>query len=113
MRFFVLAAGLAIPALAMPEPVSGGLSLGARDTVKLNQYRSMDDCNNDRNILYHAAPVSGRCYDIDGQTGAFFINTGGFQGSKLYTGSGCNGNTLGVSGGSCIARAQWNSFRLS
>jgi hypothetical protein len=33
--------------------------------------------NADRNILYHAAPVSGRCYDLDDQTGAFFWATGG------------------------------------
>jgi hypothetical protein len=43
MKFLALAAALAIPALAMPEPVSGGSSLDARDNVKLNQYRSMDD----------------------------------------------------------------------
>jgi hypothetical protein len=30
----------------------------------------------------------------------------------VFTGSGCNGGTLGVSGGSCIERGQWNSFRL-
>jgi hypothetical protein len=34
--------------------------------------------NNDRNILYHAAPVSGRCYTLDDKTGAFFYNTGGY-----------------------------------
>lgn len=33
---------------------------------------------NDRNILYHAAPSTGNCYDLDGQTGAFFYNTAGF-----------------------------------
>ncbi|KAF2128746.1 hypothetical protein P153DRAFT_357271 [Dothidotthia symphoricarpi CBS 119687] len=82
MKFLALAAAFTIPALAMPEPVSGGLSLATRDAVKLNQYRTMDDCRNDRNILYHAAPVSGTCYNIDGQTGAFFINTGGFLASK-------------------------------
>jgi hypothetical protein len=43
MKFLAVAAALAIPALAMPEPVSGGSALGARDNVKLNQYRSMDD----------------------------------------------------------------------
>jgi hypothetical protein len=31
----------------------------------------------------------------------------------VYSGSGCNGGTLGVSGGSCIEKGQWNSFRLS
>ncbi|KAF9700846.1 hypothetical protein EKO04_000444 [Ascochyta lentis] len=106
MKFLAVAAVLAIPALAMPE------ALGARDNVKLNQYSSMSDCKNDKDILYHAAPVSGRCYNIDGKTGAFFINTAGFLASKLYTGTGCNGNTLGVTGGSCIERGQWNSFKL-
>lgn len=33
---------------------------------------------NDRDILYHAAPSLGNCYDLDGQTGAFFYNTAGF-----------------------------------
>lgn len=32
----------------------------------------------DRNILYHAAPSTGNCYDLDGKTGAFFYNTAGF-----------------------------------
>jgi hypothetical protein len=32
---------------------------------------------NDKNILYHAAPVSGRCYNLDDATAAFFWNTGG------------------------------------
>lgn len=43
MKFFLFAAALAAPALAMPEPVSEGASLVARDKVKLNQYRTMDD----------------------------------------------------------------------
>jgi hypothetical protein len=43
MKFLVLAA-LAIPALAMPEPVSGDGSLVTRaDLPKLNQYRTLDD----------------------------------------------------------------------
>ena len=33
---------------------------------------------NDRDILYHAAPTLGNCYDLDGQTGAFFYNTAGY-----------------------------------
>lgn len=37
----------------------------------------MLNSNNDANILYHAAPVSGRCYNLDDATGAFFWNTGG------------------------------------
>jgi hypothetical protein len=42
MKFIVLAA-LAIPALAMPEPVSGSGTLLERDLPKLNQYRTLDD----------------------------------------------------------------------
>lgn len=30
----------------------------------------------------------------------------------VYIESGCNGGTLGVRGGSCIERGQWNAFRL-
>lgn len=36
-----------------------------------------NDSNNDRSILFHAAPVSGRCYNLDGKTRAFFWATGG------------------------------------
>jgi hypothetical protein len=43
MKFLVLAAALTVSAMAMPEPVSGGNTLNARDKVKLNQYKSMDD----------------------------------------------------------------------
>ncbi|KZM21354.1 uncharacterized protein EKO05_0008896 [Ascochyta rabiei] len=112
MKFLIVAAALAIPALAMPQPASEGSALGVRDNVKFNQYRNFEDCRNDNAILFHAAPVSGRCINIDSQTGAFFVNTAGFLASKLYSGGDCNGNTLGVSGGSCIERGQWNSFKL-
>jgi hypothetical protein len=43
MQFILLTAALATAALAMPEPVSGGASLGARAGVKLNQYANLDD----------------------------------------------------------------------
>ena len=43
MQFLLLAAACALPALALPEPASGGVTLAARDNVKLNQYRTMDD----------------------------------------------------------------------
>ncbi|KAH9896170.1 hypothetical protein F4778DRAFT_783450 [Xylariomycetidae sp. FL2044] len=62
----------------MPSDTSSGQSLQARAKPKLNQYRSMEDCKNDKDILYHAAPVMGNCYDLDSKTGAFFYNTGGF-----------------------------------
>ncbi|CAE7030985.1 hypothetical protein PTTW11_04707 [Pyrenophora teres f. teres] len=41
MKFLVLAA-IAIPALAMPEPVSGNSSLLTRDFPKLNQHSTLD-----------------------------------------------------------------------
>lgn len=43
MKFLLIAAACALPALALPEPVSGGVTLAARDNVKLNQYRTLDD----------------------------------------------------------------------
>lgn len=43
MKSFLFAVALAIPALAMPEPVAAGVSLEARDRVKLNQYATMED----------------------------------------------------------------------
>jgi hypothetical protein len=33
---------------------------------------------NDRNIISHVAPVSGRCYNLDDNAGAYFYNTAGF-----------------------------------
>ncbi|KAK7183170.1 hypothetical protein PSPO01_10717 [Paraphaeosphaeria sporulosa] len=112
MKFLALAAALAIPALALPEPVSGGLSLQSRDNVKLNQYRNIDDCRNDNAILFHAAPVSGTCYNLDSQTGAMFINTAGFLASKLYNQINCGGDWIGVTGGTCLEKSGWNSFKL-
>ncbi|PVI03071.1 hypothetical protein DM02DRAFT_652872 [Periconia macrospinosa] len=101
MKFAVLVAAFAIQLSA------------AADTVKLNQYRSLDDCKNDRNILFHAAPISGTCYNIDSQTRGIFFNTGGFLSSRFYRNAGCNGESIGVSGAACIIRDEWNSFRLS
>ena len=43
MKFLLFAAALAVPALALPEPVSGGSFLEARDGVKLNQYKTLED----------------------------------------------------------------------
>jgi hypothetical protein len=42
----------------------------------MSYYRAFSQ--NDRNILYHAAPVSGLCYPLDPDTGAYFYNTGDF-----------------------------------
>ncbi|KAJ6437320.1 Heterokaryon incompatibility protein 6, OR allele [Purpureocillium lavendulum] len=78
MKLLLLSTIFAVPyAMAAPSDHAGH-SLLARDKPKLNQYRSMDDCLHDRNILYHAAPSTGNCYDLDGKTGAFFYNTAGF-----------------------------------
>ncbi|KAI9163913.1 hypothetical protein HJFPF1_05545 [Paramyrothecium foliicola] len=76
----------------MALPAAGGSSLQSRDTVKLNQYANLGDCQNDRNILYHAAPVALRCYNLDGRTGALFINPGPFISPTLYPCSDCRCN---------------------
>ncbi|KAK0639617.1 hypothetical protein B0T16DRAFT_299912, partial [Cercophora newfieldiana] len=79
---------------------------------KLNQYRTLADCNADRNILYHAAPVSGRCYDLDGATGAFFWNTGGMLNPRVYTNRGCTGTEDPLSqNGRCIEKGNKNSYK--
>ncbi|KAI0174277.1 hypothetical protein BJ166DRAFT_143497 [Pestalotiopsis sp. NC0098] len=59
---------------ATPVDTSPNHALDARDKAKLNHL-------NDRNILYHAAPPSMRCYNLDDKTGAFFLNTGGYLAS--------------------------------
>ncbi|CAK7204946.1 hypothetical protein SEUCBS139899_007708 [Sporothrix eucalyptigena] len=80
---------------------------------KLNQYASMDDCNNDRNILYHAAPVSGRCYDLDDKTRAFFWATGGMLNPRVYHGTGCNGIEDPLStNGRCMDKGAYKSFKM-
>jgi hypothetical protein len=43
MKFILLAAAFAASAFALPEPVSRDTTLLARDNVKLNQYRTLDD----------------------------------------------------------------------
>ena len=40
---------------------------------KLNDQKSS---NNDKNILFHAAPISSKVYPMNDQTGAFFVDTG-------------------------------------
>jgi hypothetical protein len=80
--------------------------------------------NNDKNILYHAAPVTGQCYDFDDKTGAWFSNAGGrwytageslsyytivafffrllIVLSSVYTEKGCSGDKQGIcSTGNC------------
>ncbi|KAH6621556.1 hypothetical protein B0J18DRAFT_458043 [Chaetomium sp. MPI-SDFR-AT-0129] len=84
------------------------------DAPKLNQYSSLDDCQNDKSILYHAAPVSGRCYDLDDATAAFFWNTGGMLNPRVYTGKGCNGIEDPLStNGRCMEKGKYNSYRCS
>ena len=99
---------------------------------------SNGDCSkNDRNILYHAAPSSGNCYDLDGQTGAFFYNTAGYLFSsgtllpptlslppgeldmmylQILASSpaankdiGCNGDSIGLRGGACMEKGDFKS----
>ncbi|ERT01029.1 hypothetical protein HMPREF1624_02265 [Sporothrix schenckii ATCC 58251] len=96
----VLAAAALLPSAMAAKP-------------KLNQYATMDDCNNDRNILFHAAPVSGRCYNLDGKTGAFFWATGGMLNPRVYYGSNCNGIEDPLStNGRCFNKGPYNSFKM-
>ncbi|KAI1844702.1 hypothetical protein JX265_007039 [Neoarthrinium moseri] len=74
-------------------PSEGAAKLEARAKPKLNQYASVEDCQADKNILYHAAPVTGRCYDLDDKTGAFFSNAGGRWFPTVYTEKGCGGES--------------------
>ncbi|ETS74342.1 hypothetical protein PFICI_14208 [Pestalotiopsis fici W106-1] len=108
MKFFLITAALAIPALALPEPMPEAVSLEGRDNVKLNH-------NHDRNILFHAAPVSGRCYALDDKTGAFFYNTGGFWQSYSYDGGACTGTAhqLQRYTGRCVERGSQNSVKFA
>ncbi|KZZ98927.1 hypothetical protein AAL_02478 [Moelleriella libera RCEF 2490] len=122
---FILAAlcGSAVNSAALPETDGAAPShfdtdaipLESRALVKLNQYRTLDDCNHDRNILYHAAPVSGRCYPLDRATGAFFLNTGGFFYCRAKTDSNCGGGSRGFPNysGACYARDNWNGVTCS
>ncbi|KAJ6437319.1 ER membrane protein [Purpureocillium lavendulum] len=101
-------------ALAMPHDPAKESHLEKRDNVKLNQYRTLDDCQHDRNILFHAAPVSGKCYELDGQTGAFFYNTGGYLQSHSFDGHGCSGTSHKFQRytGRCVERGSQNSVRF-
>ncbi|KAH8760999.1 hypothetical protein F5883DRAFT_524306 [Diaporthe sp. PMI_573] len=115
MKFILLAAAFTASAFALPEPVSRDTTLLARDNVKLNQYRTLDDCENDRDILYHAAPVSGKCYELDDQTGAFFYNTGGFWQSYSFDDHGCGGTSHKFQRytGKCVERGSQNSVKFT
>ncbi|KAL0930464.1 uncharacterized protein CTRU02_214539 [Colletotrichum truncatum] len=107
-----LAASLLSTAFALPS--AGNSAIEARaGKVKFNQYRNMADCQNDAGILYHAAPVSGRCYDIDDQTGAFFYNPGIFTQVHLYQNKGCSGASQKLSlRGSCLDRVGKGSIKM-
>ncbi|EAQ87681.1 predicted protein [Chaetomium globosum CBS 148.51] len=88
--------------------------LSLADKPKLNQYSSLDDCQNDKNILFHAAPVSGRCYNLDDATAAFFWNTGGMLNPRVFTGKDCNGIEDPLStDGRCMEKGKYNSYRCS
>ncbi|KAH8726760.1 hypothetical protein GQ44DRAFT_725935 [Phaeosphaeriaceae sp. PMI808] len=108
MKFSLVAAAFALPcALAMPSEAGHGDTVLTRDNPKLNQYRSMDDCRKDKNILFHAAPSSGNCYNLDGQTGAFFYNTAGYLFSSDI---GCNGvGAEGLRGAACREKGAYRS----
>ena len=51
-----------------------GAALAANS--KINQYASMDDCNNDRNIISHASPSESSCHKIDSRTKAMYLVVG-------------------------------------
>jgi hypothetical protein len=88
---------------------------GKPDRHGINHWDLTNMCHSthDRNILYHAAPVSGRCYDLDDKTQAFFWNTGGMLNPRVYYGKGCNGieDPLPVSG-RCKDKGVYNSFKM-
>ncbi|KAF2124457.1 hypothetical protein P153DRAFT_370881 [Dothidotthia symphoricarpi CBS 119687] len=117
MKFSIVAAALSLPcAMAMPSESGQGRSLLTRATPKLNQYATLDDCQNDRNILYHAAPVAFRCYELDGKTGAFFYNTGPYLESFVSGSPGCNPNSPIVeyiSGSGCRNKGASTSVQMS
>ncbi|KAH8894370.1 hypothetical protein GQ53DRAFT_605712, partial [Thozetella sp. PMI_491] len=80
---------------------------------KLNQYRTFADCSRDKDILYHAAPVSGRCYNLDDKTGAYFLNTGGYLYCKSYSNKDCTGQTRGYEpqSGNCYDKGIYRSVK--
>ncbi|KAK3317924.1 hypothetical protein B0H66DRAFT_555831 [Apodospora peruviana] len=83
------------------------------DRPKLNQYASMDDCTHDQNILFHAAPVSSKCYNLDDATVAFFWAPGTLWNPRVYTGKDCNGIEDPLSrNGRCIEKGIYNSYKI-
>jgi hypothetical protein len=100
-------------ALAMPAVSENESNLFARDAPKLNQYRSLSDCQNDRGILYHASPAPGNCYELDGQTGAFFYNTGGYLNAYVSRDNGCRQTDVRyLKGGACMEKGDFKSVRM-
>ncbi|KAI9146921.1 hypothetical protein HJFPF1_12949 [Paramyrothecium foliicola] len=79
-----------LSALKMALPTEDATNLVRRDFPKLNQYSNLGDCQSDRNILYHAAPVSYRCYNLDDRTGALFVNEGTMITPLLFPCKNCN-----------------------
>ncbi|KAG8160076.1 hypothetical protein KVR01_010713 [Diaporthe batatas] len=66
----------------------------AQDHVKLNRYHTLSDCENDRDILYHGAPVSGKCYELNDQAGPLVTITevsGSLAVNTNYDKHGCDG----------------------
>ncbi|OTA64269.1 hypothetical protein K449DRAFT_421631 [Hypoxylon sp. EC38] len=122
---------ISIALLAVGVPVTlaqedvGGEQLDTRAAQKFNQYRTVEDCKNDKHILYHKAPRSGECIKIDEKTGSFFYNTGGLRSALGYINDNCKGTyriypagsdgcqSIYVRPGSSIDKSQIRSFAMS
>ncbi|KAG8159849.1 hypothetical protein KVR01_010486 [Diaporthe batatas] len=89
------------------------LVLAAAAPILLAKYRTSDDrlaccCRKkDRDILCHAVPSPGHCYDLDGQTGAFSYNTAGFLHACPNKDVGCNGKSLHINSGECMEKGDY------
>ncbi|KAK3299650.1 uncharacterized protein B0H64DRAFT_371966 [Chaetomium fimeti] len=94
------------------------------DKPKLNQYRTMDDWyaaiiplppQTSRCLQTSSTtlpPVSGRCYNLDDATGAFFWNTGGMLNPRVYTGKNCHGTEDPLSTrGRCYNKGVYRSYK--
>ncbi|PVH94559.1 hypothetical protein DM02DRAFT_732435 [Periconia macrospinosa] len=57
---------------------------------KLNQYRSIDDCKADKNIISHASPSLGSTRDVDASTVAVYLVAGSAHAGQHYYPRGAN-----------------------
>ncbi|PVI01590.1 hypothetical protein DM02DRAFT_654329 [Periconia macrospinosa] len=70
---------------------------------KLNQYASIDDCKNDRNIISHASPSLWSCHKVDGRTQAVYLVVGdGDAGQYYFTGCDEHNTRNRLATGQCI-----------